>query len=378
MISHLLTSIILLLTLGNGTAKADSSRSCQRVDMGGRGDSGSVQQLYDAPFGADKSLLYEHIQSAAEESLVDQPGNPNLEDIFHFNATVNDQDIPQLGEVSGLNTWISNFTWSALTWFVPTESGDYTFSINDVSDGAAIYIYDNLDFLCCDDLNLVEWLPKSTQVINIPTDKEHTTGPKTLTLEKDQFYAFLMVYVNFSGDVTFSASITDPSGNTIANPRDYIFLPTSPTCDYTRRTSMVYSLGTESYTTTYSTSYVTKLVSVTGQGFEATVMETIYYVMTPLAESSSTVIPPESSTQSSELLSSFESSTTSSELITSISYSSESSSILSSSQWATVGSSDVSTDTLSSEEAESTESLSSQATSSGESLSSVSKNQFRI
>ncbi|GMM57691.1 hypothetical protein DAKH74_043070 [Maudiozyma humilis] len=265
---------------------------------------------FDTPFTQDKSTLYTFLNTQItayfEQNLMDG----EIYSGFNFHLLADDPMQPQKGHFPYRYDWFTNVTEVFSAWFTPGVTGEYTFSIDTVSDAAAIYIYDNQDMLCCDDMDILGWLPRAVNVMNIPTDPEHTTGPKSTSLEAGKSYLFLMFYINFSGDAELSISVTDPSGQIISDLGPYLGFPLAETCDFIRRTSMIYSLGTDSLTSTYSTSYRTNTISINGV-LPVTELETIYYIMTPPVSSSSEIPPSSSaipSSSSSELLTSFDSS----------------------------------------------------------------------
>ena len=307
-------------------------------------------QTQDTPFNQDKSSLYDYISQQGKEIVVISGMGSYETNKFNFDIVADDPSVPQEGAISHFDTWFTNITLQSRSWFVPPTTGDYTFSIDTASDAAVMYIFDNQDMLCCDDLDFSEWLPKAVEVMNIPSDPEHTTGPKTVSLEEGKFYLFLLAYVNFSGDAILSISITDPSGQEMPDIAEYMGWTVAPTCDYVRSTSVIYSLGTNDYTSTYSTVYRARRSSVAGEFLWVTEVETIYYALTPPATSSSAISTADSSVVAS---SSMGTSVLSSELLTSYdatpsSYFSETSDALSSSSGTSISVSETSDITMSS------------------------------
>ncbi|GMM57373.1 hypothetical protein DAKH74_039890 [Maudiozyma humilis] len=320
---NLILPVVGLLIHFHGV-RSGSAETCQLIDMGGMSSNEIGVDFITTPFTQDKSTLFDVLNNQVAAILETDETERRPYKGINFHLVTDDPAQPQKGGILYTYDWFTNNTIVFNSWFTPVTTGEYTFSIDTANDAAAIYIYDNQDMLCCDDMDLVGWLSKTVEVINIPTDPEHTTGPKSITLEAGKNYLFFIVYVNFSGDAELSISITDPSGQVISDLGPYIGFPQDATCDFIRRTSMVYSLGADSITTTYSTSYRTTTFLIPGDKLLVTEIETIYYILTPAASSSSEIIPSSSDIQSSssrELLTSYDSSVieSTSETITSTS-----------------------------------------------------------
>lgn len=88
------------------------------------------------------------------------------------------------GRMTG-KLYIPKFSVEYQGFFVPPETGDYTFTIDNVGSGggAAIYIFDNLDMYCCDDTDNTAWLSKTSQVTYIPSDSKYQTQSMTVNLQ---------------------------------------------------------------------------------------------------------------------------------------------------------------------------------------------------
>ncbi|GMM53385.1 hypothetical protein DAKH74_000010 [Maudiozyma humilis] len=262
-LQNLMVSVVAFLIQFPGV-RSGSAETCQMIDMGGMSSNQSGMTTYTTPFTQDKSTLYSFLNAQAIQFIHNDDGIISSYTGFNLHLIADDPTQPLQGSVSNSDRWFANGTVGYLSWFTPDVTGEYIFSIDTASDAAAIYLYDNQDMLCCDDLDFAGWLSKAVDVINIPTDPEHTTGPKLTTLEAGRNYLFVIIYVNFSGDIELSISIKDPSGQPISDLGPYLGFPLDPTCDFIRKTSMVYSLGTDSVTTTYSTSYRTSTFLIPG------------------------------------------------------------------------------------------------------------------
>lgn len=210
--------------------RSGSAATCQMLDMGGMTSNQVGKAFYDTPFTQDKSTLYSFLNTQIIKFMYDSVVvHPYLG--FNFHWIANDPSQPQQGSASGPDGWWANNTIAYNGFFTPDVTGEYTFTIDAAKDAAGIYVYDNLDMLCCDDLDIPGWFPRTLDIINIPTDPEHTTGPKTTTLEAGKSYPFYIVYVNFSGDAELSISITDPSGQPISDLGPHFGFPIDSTCE---------------------------------------------------------------------------------------------------------------------------------------------------
>lgn len=108
-------------------------------------------------------------------------------------------------------------------------------------------------------------------------------------------YSIDNAFTNFKGDVIFKTSITLPSGETTTDFTNYIYTTfDSFHCKIANETSSVITLGTEAYTTTYSTTEITNVFTGDILGAPYTSVDTIHYIMTPAAISSSSLIPSSS------------------------------------------------------------------------------------
>ena len=233
-----------------------------------------------------------------------------------FNFNITDSDTPYNGQLHGIPITLSNFYAVYNGIFIPPLTGDYTFTIDEVSDGAAIYVYDNRDIYCCEDMNFPAWLNKSSQLVYIPTDPNYQTNSLTVHLEADLQYLFFLSYANYGGDAIFQPSFTFPSGQVHTNLADYSYGHIkSFSCGTGNITSTILSLGTQAYTTTFSTTVITTEGTGLG-GLPYTEIQTIYYVLTPASS-------PSSSSSTSELITSLAVSSSSYKSSTTVSASSE-------------------------------------------------------
>lgn len=237
-----------------------------------------------------------------------------------FNITVEDSE----ESVSGVlypeltdNVTISNFISVYKAYLVPQATGEYTFSIDDVSDGGAIYIFNNRDMYCCDDMDLASWLDETSNFCYVPEDDSYQTKSITVNLEAGLGYVIAFAYTNHGGNAIFKPSMTLPSGEVVTNFDGYIHGSVEDSqCGVRNAETTIYSAGVEDYNTTYSTAVVTYQTVGDFITQSYTDIETVYYIMTPPAPSSSIVSSATSSasTVSSSALSSVLSSSSSSSI----------------------------------------------------------------
>ena len=195
----------------------------------------------------------------------------------------------------------SEFAAMYFAVIVPSETGEYIFTVNEVSDGAAVYIFDDRDVYCCEDMliNGDENVNKSSHFYYIPDDPEYQTNSIKVNLEAGMFYFFAYSYVSHESVAVLKTSITTPSGQVLTDFKDTIHSDiTEYTCKISNVTSSLVSQWTDTYTTTYSTTTIT--TEKTGSfGLPYTEIDTFYYVLTPSATSSSSLFVSSSTMPSS-------------------------------------------------------------------------------
>ena len=200
---------------------------------------------------------------------------------------------------------VSNMVVVFQALFVVPETGEYTFSFDGVSDGAAMFISDNLDNLCCENAVNSNSLGMNaySNFYYIPDDPNYQTKSMTFNLVAGITYQLYLSYVNHGGDAIFEPTMTTPSGEIITNFKGYIYFSDSAGCKTgNSTTSSVVSQWSETYATT-STTVITNVGTVSGMGLPYTEIETIYYIMTPAptSVSSSEAAVPSSLSPSSSL-----------------------------------------------------------------------------
>ncbi|KAF5209067.1 hypothetical protein E0198_004342 [Clavispora lusitaniae] len=119
------------------------------------------------------------------------------------------------GELYGETITITNFTIELTGYFVPDETGEYTWSIDNADDGAALSLVTVGG--CCNDVGQV------TSEFAISTLRGYagagTASSKstTVTLEKGLAYAIKIVNFNWNGPASLGVSYVTPSGKTVTN-----------------------------------------------------------------------------------------------------------------------------------------------------------------
>jgi len=210
---------------------------------------------------------------------------------FDISVTDSDESVsgvlyPDLSD----NVTVSNFISVYKAFLVPPTTGDYIFSLDGVSDGASFFIYDNRAMYCCDDMDLAGWLDESSNFCYIPEDADYQTSSMTVSLEAGLGYVIVYAYTNHGGDAVFKPSMTLPSGEVVTNFDGYVHGSVEDSqCGVKSSETTTYTQGTVSYNTTYSTAVVTfeTLGEFVDESY--TDVETVYYIMTPAAASSSAI-----------------------------------------------------------------------------------------
>lgn len=290
----LLVSVILFNHIWTNVAAADS---CANFVVDSYYDHGFGIVTYDIPFNSSITEIADVLHNdTVDFNTVGLPIYYFIYDLS-IDVEVTDTSAPFLtlvypGKMTG-RMYASNMALVYQGFFVPPETGDYTFTIDEASSnaGATVYVYDNRDMYCCQDMDNNAWMSKASQVTYIPSDSRYQTQSVTVNLEAGLGYLLVYAYTNFAGDAVFKTSVTFPFGETTTNFTNYIYtLFKDFYCDVVNDTSSVITLGTEAYTTTYSTTEITNIYTGEILGAPYTSIDTIYYIMTPAAVSSSSEI----------------------------------------------------------------------------------------
>ncbi|KAG0661745.1 hypothetical protein C6P45_001270 [Maudiozyma exigua] len=298
MLFTLLVSVFLFNRIWTNFAFADS---CANFVVNSYWDNGFGMVTYGIPFNSSIDEIADVLYNSTVNFNTE--GTPIYYYLYDISIDIKVTDtskpfIASLYPGTGMGVdSVSNIALVYQGFFVAPEAGDYTFTIDDVgvNAGASIYIYNNRDMYCCNDMDNYAWLSKTSQVTYIPSDSRYQTQSVTVNLEAGVGYLIEYAYTNFAGDVVFKTSVTFPSGETTTNFTNYIYtLFNDFYCDVVNDTSSVIALGTETYTTTYSTTEITNIYTGEILGAPYTSIDTIYYIMTPAAVSSSSEIPSSS------------------------------------------------------------------------------------
>ena len=137
-------------------------------------------------------------------------------------------------------------------YFVPPNSGQYTFTLSDSDDAAIIFLGNPSAFPCGD---LQNWPKPSEEDITVT---DHLFPSRTLYLIEGVAYPMRMAYYNGIGAGRLNAAFIDPSGTRHTNWEGYIWQydPCS-TCTYSEppTATTTYSSGWVVNETTTGTSY---------------------------------------------------------------------------------------------------------------------------
>lgn len=171
--------------------------------------------------------------------------------------------------------------------FTAPQPGEYTFTVEEGSDLGVFQIEIDNSRVCCENTDdAEEWLAHEVEMataVYIPSDPAHSQQSVTVTLNEGGSYYIYMFYINRSGDAKFKLSVTLPSGETTTDFTGMVNYLGTFDCNNYHTTSKLYSEWDDVYSTTYSTTVITHDMTTT------TTFETVYYVLTPAAPTSSTV-----------------------------------------------------------------------------------------
>lgn len=99
--------------------------------------------------------------------------------------------------VYGYNTTISNFTMEITGYYFAKLDGDYTISLSQIDDSAALFIGDGVAFACCNSSPIV-----GTAVPLLFTYDKVEVSSK-VTLIGNTYYPIRIVYTNAAGTIGF-------------------------------------------------------------------------------------------------------------------------------------------------------------------------------
>ncbi|GMM56135.1 hypothetical protein DAKH74_027510 [Maudiozyma humilis] len=219
-----------------------------------------------------------------------------------FNISATDPNLSQGLSVLGYKTTTTKLALLAMTGFAPKTSGNYTFTLENTSGTAIFQFQTDRSVACCENmfdpeigLHIQEG---QRQILHVASDPSHTEKSITVNLMAGFIYGVALAYVNTDGDATLKLSLTLPSGETITNLDNLVYVQPyviDTVCENANATSWEFSTWSATYNSTYSTSVTTMDMGV------MLITETIYYVLIP-NETSSTIsmssVPPSSSLSS--------------------------------------------------------------------------------
>ncbi|GMM56136.1 hypothetical protein DAKH74_027520 [Maudiozyma humilis] len=219
-----------------------------------------------------------------------------------FNISATDPNLSQGLSVLGYKTTTTKLALLAMTGFAPKTSGNYTFTLENTSGAAIFQFQTDRSVACCENmfdpeigLHIQEG---QRQILHVASDPSHTEKSITVNLMAGFIYGVALAYVNTDGDATLKLSLTLPSGETITNLDNLVYVQPyviDTVCENANATSWEFSTWSATYNSTYSTSVTTMDMGV------MLITETIYYVLIP-NETSSTIsmssVPPSSSLSS--------------------------------------------------------------------------------
>ncbi|GMM55128.1 hypothetical protein DAKH74_017440 [Maudiozyma humilis] len=229
-----------------------------------------------------------------------------------FYVPITQGGAPEIGTILGRDVDISNMIAEVGGFFVPTETGSYTFDL-DYTGTVLGFIIRDIGVDCVKEPSVnVDTYGNLYFAQDVAAGPEYTSSiSHTLTLTAGQTYDIGYYYTskvnttfhNTQPAVSLNFTMTLPNGQVVTDFTDYITSGYDNSraffCQY-NETDISLSTWSESYTSTYSTDIytVTPGVSATGTDAITRVVES-YYVLVPSSTSSSVL-----SSSSSEILSS--------------------------------------------------------------------------
>ena len=295
MFSKILLSIFLFFTSTVFAASADTCAVSHPLPI--KEDGALLFTFSLAGSGNGAEGITDELYNYTQEAISTAGTAISISDIS-FNFTLNEAGFPQYD--NGLSKHFSitqtELALSFIVIFVAPDTGEYIFTTDHVNQGAATFIFDNRDMYCCEDFNVIEWLNKTSHFYYVPEDPMYQTNSVTVHLEKGLDYLMAFTYLTRDGNPYMYTSTTLPSGQVTTNLTGYIH-PTYEgiECGIGNSTSSMISDWTGSYTTTYSTTVAYNEQTAHMLGLPYTDVETIYYILTPTAVSSSSIIISSSS-----------------------------------------------------------------------------------
>ena len=329
-----------LLFSANYVIAAASYPACAMITQTGLVETdGFYDEIYELSYSDTQNKISDQLLSYFTKASTDGQTSTGLYDIG-FNISIPSGGFHRGKLLNRSQVLLNQMAAVFFAILIVPETGEYTFSFDGVSDGAAMFIIDDLDSMCCENAanTTSQGFDAYSNFYYIPDDPNYQTKSMTFNLVAGITYPLYFSYVNHDGDAIFEPTMTTPSGEIITNFKGYIYGSSGANCKTGNSTSSVVSQWSETYATT-STTIMTNVKTVTEMGLPYTEIETVYYVMTPAPTSASSSVVSSSSetaTYSSSSLYLSESVLSSSSVILS---SSEQTSVVSSQQSSTISSS---------------------------------------
>ena len=294
MLLQVLLSSLLLFT--NCAIAAASYPGCAMLSWTGLTEAnGYDREIYELSYTEPEGKISDELLSYFAKTVAGRIGLTNLYDIG-FNISIPSGEVYRGDFQDQKNVLLSHMAVVFGATLVVPETGEYTFSLDGSSDGAAMFILDNLDLLCCENADNTNShiIDAFSKFYYIPDDPSYQTKSITVNLVAGISYQLYFSYVNHDGDAIFKPTMTTPSREIITNFKGYIYNPFGPFCKTGNSTSSVASQWSETYSTT-STTIITNVGAFSQAGLPYTEIETIYYIMTPAPTSASSSVVSSSS-----------------------------------------------------------------------------------
>ena len=264
---------------------------------------GYARNIYELSYTQPVGQISDELLSYTKKAAADQLTATTLYYIG-FNISIPSGEVYRGDILDQQNVLLSHMAVVSQGSLIVPETGEYTFSLDGTSGGAAMFILDDLDKMCCENLGntALQGIDAFSKFYYIPDDPNYQTKSMAFHLVAGIRYVFYFTYVNHGGDAIFEPTMMTPSGEVISNFKGYIYSANDASCKTGNSTSSsVVSQWSETYATT-STTIMTNVKTVTEMGLPYTEIETVYYVMTPAPTSASS---SEAAVPSSLLSSSF-------------------------------------------------------------------------
>ena len=280
-----------LLLFANYVIAAASYPACAMLTQTGlTEEDGYARNIFELSYTEPVGKISDELLSYAEKVFLNGAQGTSLYD-FGFNVSIPSGEVYR-GDILGQqDVLLSHMAVVYFARLVVPETGEYTFSLDGVSDGAAMFIIDNLDMWCCENIvyTLLQQIDVFSKFYYIPDDPNYQTKSMSFHLEAGRLYPFYFSYVNHDGDAIFEPTMTTPSGELITNFKGYLYRSNDGFCRTGNSTSSVVSQWSETYATT-STTMITSVGTASFYDLPYTEVETIYYIMTPASTSVSSSV----------------------------------------------------------------------------------------